>query len=276
MFVALIRFFNKRMVKMSGENAMANWAQVERLWQGAVSWNEWRREHPETRIDFSLADLRDADLSGADLSGANFDSTDLSCVSIVGANLNGANLSGADLCSADLSHADLRGADLCETDLRGAKLFKTDLSGVDLRLAILKRANVVDANLSGAILCGVNLNGADLRSSHLRNADLRNVNLSGANLRCADLRGANLSEALQPHLFGATLSCELFREGYCSVHQRARGVRLEGGRHLFQVGKSQTFRIAQAVGVAVPMDAAIGHPTGTAPRAGGAQTSLLS
>jgi hypothetical protein len=50
---------------------------------------------------------------------------------------------------------------------------------------------------------------------------------------------------------------------------------LEGGSHLFQVSKSQTFRIAQPIIVAVSMNASIRHPTGTLPVPRGAQAAPL-
>ena len=67
---------------------MADQEQLDILKQGAWTWNEWRKEHPDIiRFDLRNADLRNAGLSDTNLSGANLD----------GATLYGANLYHADL-----------------------------------------------------------------------------------------------------------------------------------------------------------------------------------
>ena len=53
-------------------------------------------------------------------------------------------------------------------------------------------------------------------------------------------------------------------------------MRLERGSHPFKAVNGQKLRVAKSIFVAVPMDAAIGHPAGPTGVAIGAQTSLPS
>jgi len=140
--------------KGRGENTVANRQHLDILEQGVVTWNHWRKEHPDIKPD-----LKEASLIGAALSEAN-----LSNAKLRGANLLGADLLGADLLGADLSEAILRGADLFVADLSSANLFGTTLSGADLSSADLSGADLIEANLSNAKLRGAILSGADLSS----------------------------------------------------------------------------------------------------------------
>ena len=131
---------------------MADPGHVALIEKGPDSWNQWRRDNPDTVPDLRAAHLRAATLCDMDLSGAR-----LSVAILHGADLTGSNLRGADLSSANLDHVILRGADLTGADLRGANLTggdlrRADLSGVDLRSGILNRADLEEANLSGANL----------------------------------------------------------------------------------------------------------------------------
>ena len=102
----------RNLYSLEGRRTMANKKHLDLLKKGVVVWNEWRREHPDIRPDFSRADLSGASLSGADLSGADF--------------------SGASLSETDLRRADLSGANLSETDLRRVNLSRANLSRADL------------------------------------------------------------------------------------------------------------------------------------------------
>ena len=115
--------------KGRGENTVANRQHLDMLEQGVVTWNHWRKEHPDIKPD-----LKEASLIGAALSEANLSN----------AKLRGANLLGADLLGADLSEAILRGADLFVADLSSANLFGTTLSGADLSSANLNETDVSD------------------------------------------------------------------------------------------------------------------------------------
>src|SRR5260370_14983 len=170
--------------------------QLKRLKQGVETWNQWRKEHPDERVDLSGATLSRADLSGATLSHTKLSNT----------NLFGADLRYAKLNQADLGEANLRGADFDVPDL-----FYADLSGVDL----------YTVPPSGKDLSGANLSLADLRKADLRKADLRNANLRNANLRKANLTRAIIVEA---NLENAVLSG-------CSVYGIAAwDMRLEGAK----------------------------------------------
>ncbi len=107
---------------------MANPRHLKILKQGADTWNQWRKDHPDVVPDLVEANLREANLDGADLSGAN---------------LVGANLSGAELARANLGGADLRRAYLGGAHLRGAKL-----SGADLTKAEISDTTFGDNDLS--------------------------------------------------------------------------------------------------------------------------------
>jgi putative transposase len=163
-----------------GETTVANQQQLDMLEQGVVTWNHWRKEHPDVKPD-----LEEASLIGA---------------ALIEANLNNAKLRGADLLGADLSSADLRGADLgeailSEAILSGADLFVADLSSANLFGATLIEATLIEATLSEASLREATLSGADLSSADLSRANLSEANLSNAKLRGANLLGADLSSA---------------------------------------------------------------------------------
>jgi hypothetical protein len=62
---------------------MANEEHVARLKQGVETWNAWRRETPDIRLNLSGVNLHRANLTGfdlheADLRGANLREADLS------------------------------------------------------------------------------------------------------------------------------------------------------------------------------------------------------
>jgi len=149
---------------------MANQEQLDLLKQDVLQWNEWRKQHPETRPD-----LRDADLSGLKLHNADLSFSDLSF-----ANLSLASLVGAYFTNAYLHRANLNDAYLLSATLSGANLSNTLLSFADLEIAdltntILTHANLSFANLSDVKLSGAELRGAALHSTILARLDLRQV-----------------------------------------------------------------------------------------------------
>jgi uncharacterized protein YjbI with pentapeptide repeats len=149
---------------------MANEEYLKILKQGVSVWNEWRRPHIATNIDFSFVNLNRMDLRGADLRSVN---------------LNYANLNYADLYGADLYGAALHGVGLYHADLYGARLIRADLS----------RARLHSASLCHADLSYVKLNYSDLNHANLSNAKLIRAELIGANLISANLTEACLIEA---------------------------------------------------------------------------------
>jgi len=121
---------------------MANPEHVALVRKGAKAIDDWRRAHPDERLNLSKADLSGANLSGASLHGADLFQADLS-----EACLSGARLVGADLGLARAPRVDLTGA-----KLNGAHLTVTDLSGANLTEADFGLAYFWATNLSGAIL----------------------------------------------------------------------------------------------------------------------------
>ena len=189
---------------------MANPEHMALVRKGAEAIAEWRRAHPDERLDLSGADLGHANLSGAqlwqaDLSDAVLSDADLSRADLGGANLSKANLSRAYLSGANLSKAKLSRAVLIDASLIGADLWQADLSRANLSRANLFRAAPFDATLTGAILTQADLAWAIVQAADLKRANLTGVDLTAANLigavltnatlTEADLEGANLTEA---------------------------------------------------------------------------------
>src|SRR5260370_545914 len=86
---------------------MANQQHHDLLKQGIDTWNSWRRENPEDKLDLSAIDL-----SGLDLRGFNLSEVDLHESTLSEANLAGANLVAPNLLTTTLSNQTLDGANL--------------------------------------------------------------------------------------------------------------------------------------------------------------------
>lgn len=166
---------------------MANQEHLDLIRQGVEVWNAWRKEHPDTKVDLSSANLRGADLSQAVFSEA-FLSHDLA--------------SGINFSHANLSHAHFGKAFLDSANFSRADLSHTNLSGAFLSGAFLNYTNLSYANLNHAYLNHTNLSEADLREAHLSGAKLRSANLSYAFLNGAFLTNTDLYRA---NFFGASL-----------------------------------------------------------------------
>ena len=193
--------------RREGGAGMANPKHLALVRKGAAAIAEWRREHPNERLDLSKADLSGADLSGANLSGADLSSADLSS-----ADLSSADLSSADLSSADLSGANLSGADLRWANLSGANLSEGDLRWANLSEGDLSRANLSRANLGGALLAFTFLGDTDLsQASGLEAARHAKPSHVGADTLIASFRGAGnkLTPQLRNFLRGAGVPQEL-------------------------------------------------------------------
>jgi hypothetical protein len=182
---------------------MASSNHIQRLAEGAESWNHWRKENPSlqpdlagcvlgevvghdgdlTGIDLSGADLTGANLTGVNLGGDDWTGSELLLVSEGIPNVEPANFPGARLHRARLSKANLRGNYLFMVDLSEATLVEADLREADLSLADLRCADLTAANLARA---------------SLRRAKLEGARLSGVNLTNArHLRTANVGEGCQ-------------------------------------------------------------------------------
>ena len=192
---------------------MANVTQLNILKLGKFAWNEWRKIHPDIRIDLSEAQLPGANLEKANLTGAILTKAYLHRAHLFGADVQGADFSDADLRQANFMWTDLRDGNFTGSDLSGAYMNSADLSQVSLRStklsgaflseAVLTQADLRGADLTSATLLKADLSGADLREANLFNTYLTKADLTGANLEGANLSGANLSRA---NLTGANLT----------------------------------------------------------------------
>ena len=108
------------------------------------------------------------------------------------------------------------------------------------------------------------LNYANLSSANLSSANLRDANLNYANLSNADLNHADLDGALQLHFVGEHTTLKPVWEQNWLEGSARRGVGLKRGSHVFQASNRQMHGLAQPIGVVLPIDASIGHPTGAA------------
>lgn len=97
---------------------------IQLLRTNLAQFNQWKREHPQERLDLSGADLRGAGLKGAQLGQIN--------------------LSGADLREADLTDSSLSGADLTGANLEGATL-----TGANLHRIVWRDVNLRNARIGG-------------------------------------------------------------------------------------------------------------------------------
>jgi hypothetical protein len=129
---------------------MANEEHIRVVLAGAAAIEEWRTQHPNTRLDLSGGKLRRKEL--------------------LQRNLNEVDLTSADLEWADVRWTDLVHATLVRTNLTQADLFKTDLRESDLRYATLVGTNLEDADLRGA-----NLTGAIIGNTRFLNTNLSAV-----------------------------------------------------------------------------------------------------
>ena len=141
---------------------------------------------------------------------------------------------------------DLSGADLSQTNLGGINLIRADLRGADL-----SSADLWEASLNGAYLVEANLSNANLARADLSYADLSRADLSDAVLRTTvalSWRTTTLKPVWEQNWFQGSAR---------------RGVGLKRGGHLFQASDGHMRGLAQPVGVGLPVDASIGHPTGS-------------
>ncbi|MHC4087922.1 MAG: pentapeptide repeat-containing protein [Planctomycetota bacterium] len=179
-----------------------------------TEWNQWRRQHRDTRgllegaelkgaylkgADLENCWLKDADLREANLQGANLNESHLESAHLGGAHLNRAYFYHANLNGAYLNTADLEGADLTEATLEGAYLRSANLRNANLRASSAQRADLLQSRLEHANLDDADWRGADLSNSHLENAHLIRTHLQDANLSGAHLQGADLTRAHLEH-----------------------------------------------------------------------------
>ena len=97
------------------------------LRQGAGVWNEWRRQHPDTKPD-----LRNSQLIRGDFRGANLRDADLSWSHLLWSDFSGADFSGANLYAVDAREANFSNANFTDADLSKVYLGESNLSGATL------------------------------------------------------------------------------------------------------------------------------------------------
>jgi uncharacterized protein YjbI with pentapeptide repeats len=152
---------------------MADEEQLRIFMQGVDTWNKWRRQAGDIRIDLSgtyspLANLTGIDLRGADLSRVKFQ-------------------------QADISGGDLREVTLRDADLAGVILRGTRLGGANFEDAYLWETNFINVDLSGCI--GLE----NCRYGGPSPVDFRTLRGSGP-LPLAFLRGVGLPDKLIEYL----------------------------------------------------------------------------
>jgi uncharacterized protein YjbI with pentapeptide repeats len=131
---------------------MANLEHLKILKQGVSTWNKWREENPEGKID----------LSNASLVGANLSRSDFGKVNLGGVNLKEADLGETLLDNANFENADLRAARLCSAFLRDANLTAANLYYADLRAADLSAARLDHADFTLVCTNGTRFGDNDL------------------------------------------------------------------------------------------------------------------
>ena len=86
---------------------MANVEQLNLIKQGVESWNQWREQNTNVKLDLSESDLRQANLQKAILSHANLNKVKLQFSNLTGANLREASLKKSKFQETNLQSANL-------------------------------------------------------------------------------------------------------------------------------------------------------------------------
>lgn len=158
---------------------MANPEHVAIVRRGFKAVANWRRKHPDERLDLTGGDLNECDLSGTDLHDSDLSGAWVFAGNLQWATLGGANLEGAHLDLCNLKEATLKRARLKSASLINASLEEADLSHADLTNAILL----------GAALLGTTLRRANLRGALLTLATLDGPSMVGASFSSSTFGG---------------------------------------------------------------------------------------
>ncbi|SRR5579875_273962 len=195
---------------------MADPTQLRLLKQGTLTWNTWRKDHPEAVIDLSGVDLCCLRLKrGVDLSKANLEGSELAAAILNEAILDEANLRGVNLRAASLSHArfagaTLDGANFYEAFLKEAVFARASLRQAQLREAYLSGAQFVAADLTGADFSGADLTLAGIRESRTKGATLSRCYLSGISVENTPLEEAIQSDLIVTQPWESSLAVDDF------------------------------------------------------------------
>jgi uncharacterized protein YjbI with pentapeptide repeats len=193
---------------MSGKELMLHLFRL--LTSGAEGWNNWRKENPHIRLDFSgqrfegilAANLCDVDFSNSKFIGAHFRTANLRRANFRHSELWDAYLNGADLQDADFSDATLIRANLAGT--KGAILARACLSGADLSQCQI-RGDLTGIDITGTKCDGTRFSEATLDRANAGTAifnrtvfdrvSLVGANLMGANFSFAEFVGVDITDA---------------------------------------------------------------------------------
>lgn len=106
---------------------MANQEHLKILRQGTETWNQWRKENPETEPDLSEITFVEDNLSKRNFTKTNFTKAQFWNTCLWESNLKGANLKEANLWLTNIHNTNLKGA-----TLENASLFYSVFANVDL------------------------------------------------------------------------------------------------------------------------------------------------
>jgi uncharacterized protein YjbI with pentapeptide repeats len=198
------------------------------LKQDSDTWNQWRTNNPNARIDLRYINepninLRNYNLSNAkfndsiipasnftyaELENTIFENSKLSNSYFTGANIKRANFNSADLKKAHFDGVKANWVTLKETHLVRAKFRGSDFSHSEFLKCDLRKANFENAILYHTNFYPSNLRGANFKNADLRGASLMLTNLTGANFQGANLEGVNLQGAqlIDANFEGANIS----------------------------------------------------------------------
>lgn len=182
--------------------SMANPKHLEIIRKGVKAVREWRKHHPEERLDLSEAILDRPDLDKTNLSEAN----------LMKSTIKYGSIDYGSLAKANMSHATIAFSALRETDMSFVKFTKGMFFCNTAFQINLANADLHDTDLSGTTFLNANLSGADL--SHTRNlfTAFTQVDLKGTSLRKAMMPSASFSgcELVDTDFTNSSIDCAVF------------------------------------------------------------------
>jgi uncharacterized protein YjbI with pentapeptide repeats len=171
---------------------------------GPEKWNQWRKENPKKKIDFSghkFEGILAANLFDLDFSDALLDKTDFSGANLVRTNFSGAKGNYVSFANTRLNRANFTNATLLFSKFQSGEIQRANFQQSTLNNCIFSYAHAQGADFSSAILIDVIFNGARLNyanfnSSELDSADFTVGILDNATFIKASLIRAVFSESL--------------------------------------------------------------------------------
>src|SRR6185295_7480551 len=139
--------------------------------------DDWRRSHPNERLD-----LKNAELCRESLQGLNLSDADMSDCCLGQSQLGGTVFRRANLSRANFERASAGRAYFTEANLTGAQFHDASLAGADFALADLSGASLIRVGFQSVV------HGAPSRSAGLNlfRAKLVGTKLAGAELPRSD------------------------------------------------------------------------------------------